>query len=88
MAHDGKIENWGSGSRRSPQPRAERAARRSQKRAEARREQDYVRFAAGEMESLPERDNVMDAMALLHVAAWEFGRACRDMARETEGLCR
>ncbi len=37
MAHDGKIENWGSGSRRSPQRRAENAARRSQKRAGERR---------------------------------------------------
>ena len=74
MAHDGKIENWGSGSRRSPQRRAEDAARRSQKRAgerrwrreeEGRREHDVLLPASA--------DNIQQAFAIVTIGlmGWE-----------------
>lgn len=96
MANDGKHERWGAGSRCAPQRRAERAARRSQKRADERRSRQLELFAAGpvptpvagvtwaQLDDRLRRDPAMDAMALLHVAAWEFGHVCRHLALRVE----
>lgn len=64
-----KFEQWGSGSRRSPQQRAERAARRSQKREDERR---WRRDEEGRREHdvlLPApADNVQQAFAIVTIA--------------------
>lgn len=66
MAHDGKIENWGSGSRRSPQRRAENSARRSQKRAGElrwRREEEGRRDGSFQLPA--PADNLRQAFAIV-----------------------
>ena len=75
MANQGKTLQIGGGSRRPSQAKAEDAARKSRKIAAQGRALlgalDEEHWAWRE----PARDPVMDAMALLHVAAWEFGNA-------------
>lgn len=86
MANDGKNEQWGAGSRRAPQQRAERAARRSQKRAGERRAMKIEAFGREAAHGLgfpgafdEPRSPAYDAMAILHVAAWEFGRSLQSL---------
>jgi hypothetical protein len=74
MANQGKTLQIGGGSRRPSQAKAEDAARRSRKMA-AQGRALLAELEEGLGWSEPARDPVMDAMALLHVAAWEFGNA-------------
>lgn len=87
MANRGKVEQWGSGSRRSPQRRAEDAARRSQKRAGERRwrrDEEGRREIAGPLPSPAGGPQL--AILDLQTGVREFNQALEAVTNRTDLL--